>query len=78
MSWTSQQVDEAVARAEEFEQDYREAEEKCKTLKSYADKFAAIGYAIVERPGERPSLVDELDKAVMDYYRDSRQGKLGR
>lgn len=77
MTWTSLNAETIIAQAEGFERDYREAEEQRKALKSHADRLVAIGCAIVERPGERPSLIDELDKAVTDYYRDSREGRFG-
>jgi hypothetical protein len=66
-----------IARAEGFEQDYREAEEQRKALKTYTDRFASIAMALDERPGDRKQLLNEFDTCATLYYRDKIAGRFG-
>lgn len=60
-----------------FEQDYREAEQQRKALKTYTDRFAAIACAIQEYPSEREQLLSEFDLVTTNYYRDKIAGRFG-
>lgn len=70
--------DHDVARAEGFEQDYRESEEQRKALQTYTDRFASIAMALDDRPADRRQLLNELDTCATNYYRDKIAGRFGR